>query len=345
MTAGDDLPLVLGNLDCEASWGRRVLPRRVLARISAAATLLRFLFDEPIALWTPAEVAAHRMIALDDHPAPRLQTGASPRAAAAAWGAFSDRPLAPPRDLRGISVPTTLAVARQVNDRRFAAALEQQLAVAPAGARTIGSVAELAQHLAQGGAEDSPTQQWICKAPLSAAGRDRVLGQGPLAGETERAVARLLQRGHALVFEPWLARVADLGVCGVVRPQQVELRPPHTLLTSERGGFLGISTAPPPLSTAQRALLTSTVEAVGRALGAAGYLGPFAVDAFLHRRRSGEVALRPLCEINGRLSFGWVAAALAERFGARELGFSAAPPPGATVLVAAADDDVAAWIR
>lgn len=352
--------LVIGNLDCEARWHGAALPRRVLERISAAATLLRYLFDEPIELWTPAPVDPARLRELPGAPPLRLRSSATPPPAArAGWGAFRelatpllDHPLDRRLDPRGIAIPAALATARAVNDRRFASALAARANLAPPGAATITSLEELRRHLAAGGADASPTAQWICKAPLSAAGRDRALGQGPIIeGELERALARLLARFAALTFEPWLERTCDLGVCAVVRADAaspVVQRPPHTLLTTPRGGFCGIAQTPPPLTAAQRALLTATVEAAGRALRDAGYLGPFNVDAFLHRDRGGAVHLRPLCEINARLSFGWIAAALAERHGHAELGFSplAELPAGATVLVAPdAADPIAAWAR
>ncbi len=363
-SAGSGPLLVLGNLDCETRWHGAVLPRRVLGRISAAATLLRYLFDEPIALWTPAPVDPRRLLPLPGAAPLELRTSeALPTASAsraAAWGAFHDRPAttaaiatagAAPRDRHRVSLPAPVAIARAVNDRRFAAALAESLGLAPPGAAIISSLDELRRHLAAGGAAASPTEQWICKAPLSAAGRDRVLGQGAeLSGEPERALARLLQRFTALTFEPWLDRTCDLGVCAVVRPDAadgsavLEQRPPHSLLTTARGGFCGISQAPPLLNEPQRDQLSRTVLAAGHALRAAGYFGPYNLDAFIHRDRRGELQLRALCEINARLSFGWIAAALSERYGLGELGFSP-PPDGATVLVAADDDGVAAWAR
>lgn len=341
----DSRPLVLGNLDCEARWAGVTLPRRVQERISAAATLLRFLFDEPIALWTPAPVDPQRVLAVPESPVPHLVSGPPPRAAHAAWAAFAGRRLPAPRDRYQLGAPAPLAVATLVNDRRFAAALERELHLAIPGACEIRSSGELAEHLARGGAAASPTGQWLCKAPLTAAGRDRVLGQGPLDERSARAVTRLLARFSVLLFEPYLERVADLGVCAVATADEVIQRVPHTLLTSARGGFLGIRTGAPPLTNAHREELTRVVDHAGRALAAAGYHGPFAVDAFLHRALDGQLQLRALCEINARLSFGWIAAALAERLGTRELGFSAEPPAGATVLVGPATDDAAAWVR
>ncbi len=341
----DERPLVLGNLDCEARWAGVTLPRRVQTRISAAATLLRFLFDEPIALWTPVPVDPKRVPPLPGAPAPHLVSGPQPRAAHAAWAAFAGQRLPAPRDRYQLGPPPPLAVATRVNDRRFAAALERELHLEIPGACEIRSSDELAEHLARGGAAASPTGQWLCKAPLTAAGRDRVLGHGPLDDLSARAVTRLLARFSVLLFEPYLERVADLGVCAVATADEVRQRSPHTLLTSARGGFLGIRTGAPPLTSAHSEELARVVEHAGRALAAHGYRGPFAVDAFLHRARDGQLQLRALCEINARLSFGWIAAALAERLGTRELGFSAEPPAGATVLVGPAPDDAAAWVR
>lgn len=362
--AGAEPLAVVANLDCEARWHGAVLPRRVLERVSAAATLMRYLFDEPIALTTPAPVDAARLVPLPGAPPLTLHHGAPPRAARAGWGAFREAASgksAPPRDRFALSVPAAIPVARAVNDRRFAAALAERLAVAPPGAAVIHSLDELRAHLASGAL--GAGQPWICKAPLSAAGRDRVLCSGDsnstgsgasagpragqvLAGELARALERLLVRFGALVFEPWLERTCDLGVCAVVRADGIEQRAPHTLLTTERGGFLGISQAPPPLSAAQRAQLTRVVEAAGRALRDAGYLGPYNIDAFLYRDRHGGIALRPLCEINARISFGWIAAALADHHALARLGFSplADVPSGATLLVRPGEHDpIAAW--
>ncbi|MEZ4360402.1 MAG: hypothetical protein R3B48_09490 [Kofleriaceae bacterium] len=343
--AGDP-PLVIGNLDCEARWHGAVLPRRVLEHISAAATLMRYLFDEPIELWTPAAVDPTRLTQLAGAPALTLRTGARPTTAAGAWGAFCDRARAPlVRDRYRVTSPPSIAVARAVNDRRFAAALAERLTLAPPGATQVTSIDELRRHLAAGGAAASETRAWVCKAPLSAAGRDRVLGAGEsLSGELERAVAHLLRRFDVVMFEPWLARVADLGVCAAVREDVVEQRPPHALVTSARGTFLGIALTPPTLTDAQRQALTHATAAVGEALRGAGYLGAFTVDAFLYRDAAGAEHLRPLCEVNARVSFGWIAAALAERHGFAELGFST-PPAEATELIAARPGQIAAWAR
>jgi len=89
-------------------------------------------------------------------------------------------------------------------------------------------------------------------------------------------------------------------------------------------------------------MLHEVVTTVGAALFAAGYTGPFAIDAFVHRGAGGR-ALHPLCEINARYTFGWIAHALRRRLATTRLGFTPAPP-GATTLIAPGADHVTAWI-
>lgn len=299
--------IVHANLDQEARWARSPLPARVLRRISAAALLLAAFAPpgEPVEIWTPAAADPARLRL------PRevtVRVGA-PRRADLAW--------ADP-------------AARAVNDRRFALALAGELGIALPGARALGSLAELDALFAA-----RAPRRWVCKAAWSAAGRDRCLGEGPPTPDRRTRIARLIERAGAVVIEPWLDRRLDVGVCGVAGGL---IQPPHGLATDARGGFAGIDLTPPPLLPAEAARLAEVAARVSAALAAAGYAGPFGIDAFVHDD-AGVRRLHPLCEINARHTFGHVARAL----GAPRLGFGA-PPPGATVLVAPAPDDpVTAW--
>jgi hypothetical protein len=156
----------------------------------------------------------------------------------------------------------------------------------------------------------------------------------------------LLERFGPLVLEPWLDRVADIGICGEIAADgQVTLVEPHRLITDPRGGFLGIELAP-AVGRAVAEPLAVTARAAARLLAAqTGYRGRFAIDAFVYRdpgRDSRLQHLHPLCELNARHTFGWIAHALGRRLGIRRLGFDA-PPPDATVLIAPGADRVSAW--
>lgn len=300
---------LLANLDCEARWSGVALPRAVLDRISLVGTLFAACApDGEHDLWLPSAVAPGRLLAAPAWTPPRVHTGA-PAGVDLAW-ADPD--------------------ARAVNDRSATLALATELGVALPGARTVASLADI-----DAAATDAP---WICKARWTAAGRDRVRGLGAPAGEQRSALARLLQRHGPLVMEPWLDRTADFGVCGVAGDDLV--LPPHQLRSDARGGFVGIELAPVPAGIADE--LTIIARHAARHLAARAYRGPFSVDAFTYRTPAGE-RLHPLCELNARHTFGWIAHHLARRMAIRRLGFDAAPP-GATLLIAPAADRVTAWV-
>ncbi|HEU4662580.1 MAG TPA: hypothetical protein VFS55_00975 [Dokdonella sp.] len=308
--------IIWANLDCEARWGGGSLPQHVARRVSAASALLAAFApaSEHVDVYAPAAVDPAR-IRLPDV---TMHVGAPPR---------HDLAWADPH-------------AKAANDRRLALAISEQLGRALPGARAIASLAELDAHLAA-----TQPARWVCKAPWTAAGRDRAHGEGTtLSGELRVYVGRLIDRCGAVLYEPWLDRVLDLGVCAELRPDgRIAAQAPHTLLSDARGGFLGIDLAPPALDDADRDVLAATVDAAGAALHGLGYSGPFTIDAFVHRDGDAQ-RLHALCELNARHTFGHVARALAARFGTRVLGFGT-PPAGARVLVApGADDPVSAWV-
>lgn len=308
--------IIFANLDCEARWAGGVLPQHVARRVSAAASVLAAFAPEGehVEIYAPAAVVAERLRI----PNVTMRVGTPPR-----WDlAWAD------------------PAAKAANDRRLALALNERFGSALPGARAVTSLAELDEHLARTGAA-----RWVCKAPWTAAGRDRAHGEGTAAtGELRVYIGRLIERFGAVVFEPWLDRVRDIGVCASVSSDgRVDAEPPHTLLSDPRGGFLGIDLAAPPLHDFDRELLAKTVAACGSALSRQGYVGPFTVDAFIYRDGVAQ-ALHPLCELNARHTFGHVARAVAKRFGTRVLGFGP-PPPTAQLLVARTDDDpTTAWI-
>ena len=178
-------------------------------------------------------------------------------------------------------------------------------------------------------------------------GRPR-LGAPPrrrLDDATRASLGRLLARGGALVVEPWLDRVLDLGQPGEVGPDGVTtLTAPHRLLCDDTGGFRGIVVGADASPPAHRDAMAAAARAAGAALAAVGYRGPFVIDGFVHRHGGVEL-LRPLVEINARLTFGWIARAWAAHLGAGalELGRGAPPAGAVPLLLPGGDDPTAAW--
>jgi hypothetical protein len=305
--------VIHANLDCEARWAGTTLPRAVATRVSHYAALLAALAptDVEVEVWAPAAIDPARLRAAPGFTPPVMRVGAPPHADLA-WADSS---------------------AKAANDRRLALRIATSRGAALPGARVITRPDEVAEIAGP----------WVAKSPWTTAGRDRCHGSGAPTEEQRTRLSRLLERSGELVLEPWVERVLDLGVCATVLPDGLMRAEPHHLVTDTRGTFLGIDLAPPPLSADESGRLFEMVSAAGGALADLGYTGRFAIDAFAYHTADGGRRFHPLCEVNARCTFGWVARALHARLGTTELGFSA-PPPGATVLIAPADDGVTAWV-
>lgn len=347
--------LLVGNLDCEVEWARGpALPAAIVQRLALLATTLRvFAADDDDILWLPRAIDPD-LVPRDDAPLPRLTSGAVPAdTAVLAWGATARCAAAPcpvvgaTCDWRGMLGALPLAsveIARQVNDRRFALAIARELGVALPGTCVIESVDALRAHLAAGGADASPTGAWVAKAPLTAAGRDRVRRTGAtLDDATAVRLGRLLAIHGALLFEPWMDRTLDVGIGGVVvGSDRALVLPPHRAICDASGVIRAIAVDDGAvLATDERVRLVAVAHQVASSLGAAGYVGPFVVDAWRHRG-----GFHPLGEINARLTFGLVARAWsAHRGEPATLGLGGPPPPHATPLVFdPAGGPPAAWL-
>ena len=318
--------IIVADLDCEVAWaGAPPLPAKVLARIAALGTLMRALAggdDDLLAL--PAPVDPARVPRVEGVPSPRLAVREAGTRADLSWGGDAE-------------------LARRCNDRRLAHVVAAHLGALPPGTAIVTSVDELEARLPAAVAA-SPVRAWVAKATICAAGRDRVRRRGAdLDAATRVRAGRLLDRGGALILEPWLERTLDLGQPGEVAGE-VTLAPPHRLLCDDGGGFRGVAIGEPPELLVHAGALARAGRAAGAALAALGYRGRFVVDAFVHRTAAGEV-LRPLVEINARLTFGWLARAWADRLGPGTLEVGAgAPPAGArALLLPGAEDPTSAW--
>ncbi|MEL7059640.1 MAG: hypothetical protein AAGN46_06395 [Acidobacteriota bacterium] len=214
------------------------------------------------------------------------------------------------------------AGAARAADRRLVVALAARLGVGPPGARPIDTVDDLRRAIA---GEPDLGGPWVLKSALSAAGRHRLWSNG--ARFDEEAVARLLQRGPAVV-EPWDDRRLDAGLRlwiddrplrgeahGTDAVEPLALVGWHALEVGARGRFLGIETGRSlddtlgGLDDAEALGLARALRALGFLLQDLGVRGPVALDL----RRTREGVLRPLGEINPRLSFGYLAAEIARR--------------------------------
>lgn len=356
--------LIVGNLDAEVELARSAsgvvpgLRSAVVERISAAAASLSVFGEAGDSLWTPVPIDPARLgpgaPALVSGPLEALAApdaliawGETPRVRALRRTATTASASGTWRELLWRLTPS-VASARRCNDRRFAHRLAVDLGVAPRGACLFEDIAGLERALA---ADDAP-HTWVAKAPMSASGRDRVRRRGrDLPDDVRARVVRLLDRGP-LLFEPWHDRMLDVAVVGVVTSDGVLRFPPHRLEVDHGGVFRGIVIDDPGdvgLLDHERQQLDQVVARVARALRDVDYVGPFGVDAYVHRTADGRRALRPLCEINARLTFGHVARAHAEvaalPHGIRFAMHPGPAPDGAhTIVRSGPPDHLAVWL-
>lgn len=380
--------IIIANLDCEAAFAEaagvsRYHPSHEVAqRISALGTLMAAFGQDGDALWTPAPVDPDRVrgpVRVTLHAGALADVPGAGPARTASWLAWGEtREVAARRTARarsaGSSEPTEPTendwptnwinwlwasppdpeAAWRCNDRRFCVPVQEALGCRLPGAGLVDSLEALRAHLAA--LDPGPDQGWVLKAPFSASGRLRVRRRGgDLDRGIEARIARLLTRFGALCFEPWMERVLDIGCLGLVAGADTcHVFPPHRLETDHAGVFRGIAIADAGwLAPAHHQAVVHAARAAGRALGLAGYRGPFGIDAFVYRPAGAPdaQALQPMCEINARLSFGFVAHALSRRLGLSRLRLcvgTGAPPAAADVvplLLPGAHDDTAAWIE
>ena len=313
--------IIIGDFLTEDTFARdsglnpRVVTKKVVHSISAQATLLRIFAGEADLLWTPHPVDPERVADLPGLARPRLVSGPLedlPRAREVlAWG--ETRAAAKLRRRIGAASDERFPasdprIAAKVNHRSFllgAAPVDWNLP----GAKMLTCVPELEHYLAS---MESPPPTWVLKSPWSAAGRLRHVGSGSTVdAESRRHVIDLFFRFDELLFEPWVERTGDFGVCGVVGDEGATGLDAHRQFVDGYGRFrsIRIREEDPDLPAG---LMEGATHAADL-LRDAGYRGPFGTDAFTYRGPTGLPLFRSACEINARLTFGHIAHELRKR--------------------------------
>lgn len=218
----------------------------------------------------------------------------------------------------GLEVPPAPAVEvlRRVNHRRFAHELGQALPTA-GWAATMEQLEALVANdaLAQVSAERS----WLIKRPLGYAGRGRkLLRPGERSAADQAWLDASLRDGDGLQVEPLVARELDCALHGWLAEDGQCTLGQLTLQRLDATGAWQSTELGPPLTTSELALLTREAGRTAEALHAAGYFGPFGLDAFRWRAPDGALHFQPRSEVNARYSMGWA-------IGMGEFR----PPPGA----------------
>ena len=146
---------------------------------------------------------------------------------------------------------------------------------------------------------------WLLKRPLAFAGRGQMRFYGPITEKQWSWLAVSLEQ-DGLIVEPLVTPTLELSLHGFVwRDQQFELGRVCVQEVTERGVFRGVRLAGPgELSDAEHTAVSDSGVRVARALGEAGYFGPFGLDA--HRYQvDGRIGFCALSEVNARYTMGF----------------------------------------
>ncbi len=174
-------------------------------------------------------------------------------------------------------------------------------------------LAAIARHFLRG--------QALLKAPMSYAGRGHLrvnAASNPI--KTLGWIENTLASHGAVVVEPWLDRVLDFSALYEVKPGgMVSLIGLTRMENDAAGRFLGIQISPkwgtllePEIAVflfREARILEIYQKQIPEKLTTLlpGYVGPLCVDAMVHRRTDGTLALKPVVEMNVRLTMGRIA--------------------------------------
>ncbi|MEZ4445784.1 MAG: hypothetical protein R3B72_42300 [Polyangiaceae bacterium] len=200
-----------------------------------------------------------------------------------------------------LSPAPPVEVLRAVNDRAFSAALGQTLP----GACFVRDERELQEAVASFPAG----RRLLLKRAFSFAGKGRRPVAAGTLDEGALAWARASFKSGGVQVEPFVERLLDLGLHGFLAADgTVTFGVPTVQQIAKDGAWRGSTRAEPGLLDAgEEASLKAEGARVAQALRAAGYHGPFGIDAFRYRE-AGAVIFNPRTEINARYSMGWALA-------------------------------------
>lgn len=245
------------------------------------------------------------------------------------WG-WSDAAISVGREL-GLQLSAPDAnVVRFVNSREFLAPRDVCLSLSSngtsrefPGGRLCGSMPEVRDALQE--FSGLGFSNWVIKANLSQAARNRVCGEGldiPVAAQNwlqKRFVDK-----QPVYVEPWYERVAECGLQFEVAPVAAENSIQYIggceMLTDDAGRYRGsiVSTAVDGWwrsAIAHCANIAATAQRLG-------FFGPIGMDCMLVRHPlDGQIWLRPCHDVNGRFTMGRVAFSLRHWLRPGEIGF------------------------
>jgi hypothetical protein len=192
-------------------------------------------------------------------------------------------------------------VLRRVNSRAFASSLGATLP----GAAFVTEL-EVARTLLR--TEPPLGQGWRVKHAYGMAGRNQRIVVPTAIDEPALRFVRAGLAGGGVQIEPNVAIETEYAMHGFIGEDgDAALGTLVRQRCDARGAWLGTEPigADAPGDVVDG--MTDEARRVGAALVAAGYFGPFGIDGYTYRDRSGGLCLQPRSEINARYSMGFAA--------------------------------------
>lgn len=197
-------------------------------------------------------------------------------------------------------------VLRAANERGLVARMGQSLEGAAFLCDPVAVREHLHEHLHEHRNRVPGVERWLLKRNLGVAGRgQRAVSAGAWDAADERWLASALAFGGVQV-EPLLDLQVEYVLHGwIPRRGAARLGQPLVQETSRGAWRRTRSALTGELTPGDAERMRVEGERVAQALAALGYFGPFGMDAYRYRDRSGGPRLNPLSEINARYTMGW----------------------------------------
>jgi len=209
-----------------------------------------------------------------------------------------------------VAAAPSLAALRTVNARPFAALVREPLARASFAKHVAMDLESVFARLA------APARLgWLVRRTYGAAGRGRRRIHVGRPSPAEIAWIEASLRLGPLVVEPWVEVLREHTRSGWVGADgSVAISGPCFQRVNAHGAWTDTEQAAlDELAGDDDARLEEACAAAGSALAAAGYFGPYGIDAYHHRALDGAgVLLNPLSEINARFTMDWATAMAAD---------------------------------
>lgn len=145
---------------------------------------------------------------------------------------------------------------------------------------------------------------WLCKRPMAFAGRGQQRIAHALDDKQSKWIEASLQ-GDGLIIEPFITPLLEVSVHGFIwRDERFALGRVCVQDVSNKGVYRGVRLAADELHAGESEALFIQANHVAKSLAAAGYFGPFGIDAYRYEIK-GVVNFCALSEINARYTMGF----------------------------------------